>query len=70
MFFRLLILKMKGRKMHQKNSKPETLQKKKDFSQITTQEFFEQNFENDTDSDDNEEKDEERGMILNVFGRL
>ena len=59
---------MKIKKVNQKSSKGKNLatkKKKKDFSKITTEEFF-QSFEDDTD-DDNMEKDETIGMIRNIW---
>lgn len=42
--------------------------KKRDLSKITTKEFLEHDFENDTDSDvyDSDEKDKNTGMFLNI----
>lgn len=71
---------MKVKKVNQvslKSSKGRKLvnikRKKKDLSKVTTEEFLEQNFENDTDTDsdnDNDENNENIGMIYKIFGLL
>lgn len=50
---------MKAKKV-QRNS---TKKKKKDLCKVTTQEFLQQDFENDTSSDDNDEQCENTGRI-------
>lgn len=52
---------MKAQKVRQKNPKQVAVKKKKDLSKVTTKEFFEQDFENDTDSSD--DVNEQKSMI-------
>ncbi|XP_014479702.1 PREDICTED: nucleolar complex protein 2 homolog [Dinoponera quadriceps] len=52
---------MKAQKVRRKNSKLVAGRKKKDLSKVTTEEFFKQDFENDTDSDGTDEQNEGKG---------
>jgi len=64
----LFIIKMKVKKVSQKNSSKEkksviAKRKKTDLSKLTTEEFFEQNFETDSDTCDDGKEEKNIGMI-------
>lgn len=54
---------MKAKKVRRKSHKQNAVKEKKDLSKITTEEFFKQDFENDTDSDDTTEQNEKKGAV-------